>query len=306
MKLTFATHIERGLWRHLLGCQLFIYCLALTAFGSPTVATAQDSIEPEFVTVSTPYYRPDLVNFEPPLGTYSYGVSWQGIPAASAEVTIDQAGANYLVSASAKTASAIDLFYTLRYRADGEFSAIDMQPHKVTIRNQEGSKVRSVDMSFLGDGEVFTVRSQNNQKPAKIVRFNPNNNMLDPFSATVLARSLDWSVGKSFDFDIFNGKSRYLITMTAIDEAQVEVNGKKHDCWVVSPTVKNLTNTKANNKLREAKMYVTKDRSRDVLKIVSEVFIGAVTIELESFKPSNSQTAYARLNLAKEVPSKVR
>ena len=255
---------------------------------SPSTSWAADTyVEPQLVQVSTPTYQPDFQRFDPPLGTYTYGVFWQGIPAATATVTIDQDGPSFKISALAKTAQAIDLFYTLRYQAEGTLSAFDFQPEKTVIRNQEGSRIRNVDMSFLADGEVFVTRSQNNNKPATLLRFNPHNNMLDPFSAAFLARSLSWERGSHYEFDTFNGKSRYLIGLTVVDEATVTMNGHTSECWVVKPTVKNLTSAKSDSKLREARIYVTKDSRRDVLKIESEVFIGTVTTELEAFAPAH-------------------
>jgi hypothetical protein len=54
----------------------------------------------------------------------------------------------------------------------------------------------------------------------------------------------------------------------------------------MSPRVRNLTTTKAVEKLREAFIYVTADKFREVLKIESSVFIGSVLTELDSFVPA--------------------
>lgn len=251
--------------------------------GPDSVVISNLGARADLVKVSTPPYKVDFSNFEPRLGEYKYGVSWQGIPAASASVTVRKEGAQFYLSAFARTARAIDMLYALRYQADGIVSAFDLMPERTVIRHQEGSRIRNMELSFTPNGEVFTVRTQNNKKPAEILRFDPENQMFEPFSAALIARTLDWTKGNSYAFDTFNGKSRYLITLTSVGEESVWLNGKSHDCYVISPTVKKLTENQKADKLRTAKIYVTKDNRRDIIKIVSEVFIGSVVTELESF-----------------------
>jgi hypothetical protein len=57
---------------------------------------------------------------------------------------------------------------------------------------------------------------------------------------------------------------------------------------VITPRVRNLSTTKPRSKLREAFIYITDDDQHEVLKIVSSVFIGSVTTELESFVPASA------------------
>jgi hypothetical protein len=60
---------------------------------------------------------------------------------------------------------------------------------------------------------------------------------------------------------------------------------------VITPRVRNLSTTKPRSKLREAFIYVTDDDQREVLKIVSSVFIGSVTTEMESFVSSEESSS---------------
>ena len=83
------------------------------------------------------------------------------------------------------------------------------------------------------------------------------------------------------------------ITLTAIDKVQMEVNDVQKTVFVIRPTVKNLTNPEANKKLREAKIYVTDDKDREILKIASDVFIGTVTTKLISYTPDRSTVTEA-------------
>ncbi|RMG44422.1 MAG: DUF3108 domain-containing protein [Candidatus Dadabacteria bacterium] len=256
--------------------------------GSVATATAlaeeRDALE--LVKVSTPVYRPELSSFEPRFGTYVYETSWQGIPAAELEVKVEPEQLRYRVIAKARTYRAIDLFYRLRYRAEGVISAVDFLPFRTVIDHHENSRYTFTDIRFNKDGSVHTVRFKKG-KGTKVKDFNPHNFMLDPFSAAFLARSLRWKEGQSRVFDTYNGDTRYLITLTAKERIKMKVNGEEKNVWVIMPKVVKLTTGKKNKKLRAAWIYVTDDNQRDILQIVSKVFIGSVKTKLVSFTPSS-------------------
>ena len=56
--------------------------------------------------------------------------------------------------------------------------------------------------------------------------------------------------------------------------------------WVISPHVRKVTDPDGPQKLHSAKIYVTADKSRDVLQIVSKVFVGSVKTKLVDFEPA--------------------
>jgi hypothetical protein len=248
--------------------------------------STDENLTADTVVVKTPSYRPEDPNFNPPLGTYTYTTSWEGIPAATLTVSISHEGKNYRVISTAKTARAIDLFYKLRYRGEGLVLASDFTPIKSIFNQTENSKERNTQITYMNDGDILAVRSEKG-KDAKVLRFNPHNMTLDPFSASLLARSLNWEVGQTREFDTFNGKSRYLLSLTAEDKVKMRVNGEDKEVWVIVPHVSNLTSKASDKKLRSAKIYVTADNSRDVLKIVSSVFVGSVTTSLDGFEPES-------------------
>lgn len=265
----------------------FIADLRAEAIDVATADSQVSEISPtaDLVRVSTPNYTSDVRQFKPKLGVFTYEAAWQGIPAADMDVEVDTDGLHYFINVSAKTYSAIDIFYRLRYEANGILSAPDFLPLKSTFDQKENSRARITEITFMDSGEVRSYRKRADRE-AETMQFDPQNFMLDPFSAAFLARALDWKLGDSKKFDVFNGKSRYLITLTAVDKIQMEVNGVSRDVWVISPLVDNLTAKKANKKLREARIYVTADGDRDILKIASSVFIGEVTATLTAFSPT--------------------
>lgn len=277
----------------------FATAAVASIFCAPMAARSDDYISPDLIKVSTPTYKPWSGDFDPPLGTYTYTVSWEGIPAATATVKIDEDGVNYQVSANAETYSGIDLFYKLRYTMDGVLAGEDLAPITSSTSHRENSRVKTLDIKFAPSGEISAVREQVGKEGSKAeVKFVSNNPTLDPIGAAFLARSLQWERGASKTFDVFNGKSRYLVTLTAQDRTQIEYRGVMRDVWVITPRVKNLTTTEPVQKLRNAKVYVTTDSAREILKIESSVFIGSVYTELDAFEPKidpNSPMRMAQL-----------
>jgi hypothetical protein len=235
------------------------------------------------ISVQTEVYKPDFKNTQFEYGTYEYDASWEGIPAASATLDLKPEGGNYRLVATAKSASGIDIFYKLRYRAEGLLD-YSYSPIRTFITHKENSRERIIDMTFNKDGSVRSIRTTKG-KGTEVEEFNPNNFMLDPFSSALLARSLSWDVGESKTFDTFNGKTRYLITLTCESEKTMKVNGEDRKVWIIVPQVKNLNNPEKDRKLRRAEIYVTADKYREVLQIKSSVFIGNVYVKLRSFKP---------------------
>jgi len=248
---------------------------------------ADDYISPDLVKVTTPLYRPNKQIFRPKLGVYEYSVGWEGITAASCAVTISRKDDTYVVDAAARTYTGVDLLYKLRYEAIGTISAEDFSSISLSIDHRENSRRKNIEMSFQPDqGSITATRGKGADDPEKkTVSFSPNNLTLDPIGAVFLARGQEWNIGDTKHFDVFNGKSRYFISLSAIERTTINYKGEQRPVIVISPQVRNLTTTKPRAKLREAFIYVSDDESRDVLRIVSSVFIGSVITELESFTP---------------------
>ena len=267
---------------------LFLTCWLFVVVLSSAPVQCQEFSGPDTVQISTPLYRVSAGAFLPPYGTYSYDISWQGIPAASAMITCEPVGQYLRVVATAQTAKGVDLLYKLRYRAEALLSSADFLPYRTTISQTENSRQKYTQIGFENDGQVFSFR-QTVGEESKELRFNPGNFMLEPFSAAFVARGLEWNLGDTKQFDTFNGKSRYLISLTDVEEGELEINGERRPVFVLQPQVINLTNNKQSKKLRRALIYISRDSKREILKLESSVFIGTVKASLDSYQPAPSE-----------------
>lgn len=278
---------------------------AVTLIGSSQPVRADDYISPDLVKVTTPRYSAAHTRYKPRLGTYEYSVGWEGITAASCTLTVTEQDGKYVIDAAARTYSGVDLLYKLRYEAVGTLSGDDLSPVSLTIDHRENSRHKNIEINFDQDlSSITAVRSKGENDPdKKTVSFTPQNFTLDPIGAAFIARSLEWDVGDSKQFDVFNGKSRYYISLTAVEKTTIDFKGEKRDVIVISPQVRNLTTTKPRSKLREAFIYLSDDEEREILKIESSVFIGSVSVDLESFTPPDSRTPPIELVRAGEDSS---
>jgi len=258
--------------------------LSLMASILGASSSQAEELKAEDVKIFTPAYSPKFEAFEPPLGEYVYKVAWEGIPAADVKVKVQRDEDVFKVTTKAKTYSGIDLFYRLRYRAEGVISATDLTPIRTEIDHRENSRHKVTRINFTDSGNIRAVRYRQGEETEDIT-FNPKNFTLDPISASFLARGIDWKVGETKQFDTFNGKSRYLISLTAKALKKLEIAGREREAWEIVPRVENLTDPGADKKLREAKIYLSTDKAREVLKIVSSVFVGSVSTTMVKFEP---------------------
>jgi hypothetical protein len=266
-------------------CFLFLALLGMALAVFQSLLLWAQSIPPDQVKISTPVYSPSL-SFKPLLGLYTYSVSWNGIPAATLELKVGRKGDDYELKARAQTAKAIDLIYRLRYYSETVISAKTLMPkHSISV-TKANSREKRTELEFLPNGEIHSIQKERRGKQ-ETLQFDPANFTLDPYSTGFLALSQDWKAGDKRQFDTFNGKNRYLIELTALEETEITVGGKTRKAAVIRPTVKKLTTTDPDpKKLREARIYVSTDDSRELLKISSEVFIGSVNTNLEAFTPA--------------------
>jgi len=129
------------------------------------------------------------------------------------------------------------------------------------------------------------------------LKFDPDNFTLDPYSVGFLAMSQEWKVGESRRFDMFSGESRYLIEFTAVERTEITVNGALRQAIVLCPSVKKLTDTgKDSNdkKMRAARIYISADQSREILKISSDLLIGSVDTVMVGFSPTPNPALTAK------------
>jgi hypothetical protein len=278
----------------------------IVALCSLCVSTATaEFIEPGDISISTEKYSPVATNFAH--GTYIYDVTWQGLPVATAKVQVDEnnsaADSLLRVEASAKTAKLIDLFYKMRFRSESFFDSSSLRPKSFSSIQKENSKEKIHRVRFDDEGQIQSEYVRDGvQKNHRV--FHSDNFTLDPISAAFVARSLPIEIGTKKDFDVYNGKHRYLISFEVTARENIKIDGKTYDAFKVVPSVEKLTDTKGENRLKSAFIWISADESREVLALDSSVLVGKVKARLVGFvpNPTRANTSLAEGKMVKINP----
>lgn len=266
--------------------------LVLVVLSFLAQPAAADYIQPEQVSIKTESYVPRDTNFD--FGTYDYAVNWQGIPVAKSSVAVipgrtENGVKTITVRATVETSSVIALFYKLKHVSESVFRADSMAPIIFSSVQTENSRTKSREVRFGNEGQISSTLwswKTGAAVPEEQHDFKSENTTVDPITATFLARSLEVNEGQEVGFDVFNGKHRFLITLKRGATEKVKVNRIVQEAFRVTPGVKKLTDTEGEKRLREATIWVSTDGRRNILKLESKVFVGAVRAELIRFTPS--------------------
>jgi hypothetical protein len=258
-------------------------------------------IPPSKVVVQTKAYQPRQIDF--PRGSYDYEVSWEGIPVGTATVRVGTTyrdGKKMLdVEATARSAGIVGLFYKLRHRSESIFSAEEIRPMLFVSQQTENARFTNLAITFSANGSInakITKGKLNTEGKTEEVSFKSDNTTFDPISAAFLARSVLADAGQDVSVDVFNGKDRYLVTLRPMGREKINVHGKEYDAFKIVPTVQKLTDTEGEKRVRKVYLWLSSD-SREVLKVESNVRLGAVGAKLVRFVPdagSEPDTSAAR------------
>lgn len=276
-----------------LATKCVFFGLAALALVTAQIAVA-DYIQPGLVKIKTESYTPGKTDF--PRGTYEYSIDWQGIPVGKAsiitrdsEIPSGITSNQPLVSVMAKatTSSVISIFYSLVHVSESIFHADSLKPISFYTVQTENSKTKSREVSFDSSGHIKAVIwKKGSPAPEEQFDFISENATFDPISAAFLARTLPVELGKEFSFDVFNGKHRFLITLSVEAIEKISVGGVIREAYRVTPNVKKLTDSEGEKRLRKATLWISTDANREVLRLKSEVAVGSVNAELKRFVPA--------------------
>ena len=211
-----------------------------------------------------------------------YRGSWIGIPVASAEIQTTPLLINgrkyYHARVRASTWKYLELIWKMRDFVESVFDSETMQPRRFVFRQRENRKKTDTTATFDPDSKKWTVRRR---EGAKVKDFEfVSHSTLDPISAVYWARSLDFKIGDTLRLEVFGGKSRYLVMLDVVGKEQVTVGDNSFDAYRIVPHVWNISGSGYADRVREATVWISADKGRRPLKIVTQVFIGSVSIEL--------------------------
>ena len=212
-----------------------------------------------------------------------YRVAWNGIPAASATVEITPAQIDgresLIIKATAGTNRFVDLFWTFRGTVRSTLRAADLTPVEfVYDRHMAGKPYRTrIDFERHSARSVY-VRGSHRQESAI-----DGPDLIDPITAIFRARASGARPGDTLSYDVWTGESRFRVKLAVGQPEPIEVPAGRFRALRIVPEVWKIGATRElDTRLRTATIWVSDDPSRTILRIRSDIFIGAVTVDLVS------------------------
>lgn len=221
-----------------------------------------------------------------------YEASWSGIPVAQAVIHTSPIVVDgkkfYEVKIEANTLKYLDPFWKMRDSIESLFKARTLQPYRYVFHQRENRKVADTTAVFdPGDKKWVVSRQQGD----KIRQFEfASGNTLDPVTAAYLARSVDFKVGDTLRLEVFGGRHRYLVSLHVVGRERVTVKAGVFDSYKITPRIINLTRSGYAKRVRQVTAWISADEKRRPLKVVSEVFIGSINIEMVGEKSSGEKS----------------
>jgi hypothetical protein len=298
--------------RHLI-IKISLFFIAYCSLSSASRVYSEEKVKKVHIedtspSISTPKYSTAIDSFHPPLGTYKFSIKWGKVKAGKATIEVSRDQDFYNIHVRAKTLNTVNKFYKLRFRGETQLSANNLTPFKTKMYQRTNDRAKEIEITFHDDGEIESVRHKYKDKIKKkteIRKLNTENFTLDPVSAVFIVRSLDWEKGVSRVFDVFDGKSRHLITITCAGKQKKDVLGETRETWVLVPTVKNITKGEDSSEVGAIKVYLSTDKAKELLIIEGDVMVGKIITRLESFTPLEA-VAPSQVPAKKGEPKEVR
>jgi hypothetical protein len=251
---------------------LIMAIVFLLVLGTNTAAlSSQQSGQPPIITNS----------FNPHLGTYYYEIHWGALPVATAKIIVQKDGPHYSLTSDQQTIGLIDRIYRFHYRGKTVVRTEDLSPMAIVIQEQKGRQKRTLKAQYRKDQSIEVVETVlEKKKPPETDTYDISSetHAIDMYSAILLVRSLDWREGRVQQFEVFTGKKRYAVSMKCIGKGILKLNKKQIPAWIIRPHVLKLGDPNAKPRHTNARIYLSADESRDLLKIKTDIGIGGALV----------------------------
>jgi hypothetical protein len=211
-----------------------------------------------------------------------YRIAWNGLPAAYATIDVtpgQYAGdVGYAISASASTNAFVDLFWRFRGNARATFLADRMTPMSFSYERRTNSTPEVTWIDFhAGSARTRSVYIKRERRKELDI---DSADLVDPITAAFRALSSDVRVGEQLGYRVFTGEAEYRVVLSVQAEDAIEVPAGHFEALKIEPEIIRVDPEERDRRLRRATIWVTRAPLRTILRIRSEVFIGAVTLDL--------------------------
>ncbi len=271
--------------------------LFLAALPVPAPAASPDSIaSPAPVTLPAWYSRlsPDVPGTFPPPRLYSanYRVAWSGLEAArvDTEVTSPGDGAQIRTSVHASTTGMARTLYKLDAVHLSVIDRRTFRPQYLDQTEHGSHKDTSTHVDFTADGATRSnrdlTRGKTDDAPHKPRHF-AYPGLFDMEGVLLELRSLPLAVGDEKTYLFMTSGSPYLATVKVLGRETVHVRAGGFPsirCSLQLEKVGKNGSLEPRKGFKSGEAWLSDDANRLLIKAQTDLFIGAVSLELETVK----------------------
>jgi len=223
---------------------------------------------------------------------YRYRVTWNGIPAAQATVRfterLPREPSIAHVWVELRTNRLVDLLWSLRAQSWADVDASTLRPRHFTFDRRINGKPELTQVEADGDG-LLTGRYA---RPWRYRLIEVNDaNVLDPMAAILRVRQALPAVGDSDTYDVFTGEARYRIEMRRSASETINVPAGRFSAARIEPVLWRLDQAGPDRRVRHLTLWVTETPPHTLLRVRSEVFIGALYADLTEWSQDGAASA---------------
>lgn len=217
----------------------------------------------------------------------TYRIGWSGITAAKATVSVTRRGGNYDLAADTSTVGAARVLFPLDATLRSTADASSLRPLRVDQSERRRDRVIEERVRFSGDTAERTKEVKPSKGPPKQpeVKTYQSEVLHDFFSCFLALRSQRLAAGQTRTLAVMSPSVPYLITLTQRGTEKLKLESGEVDALKFSvdalSKVGNDGLAKPQKKFRKATVWVSNDERREILRVESQVFIGAVFMERE-------------------------
>lgn len=257
--------------RPLLACLLLLFANITVADATTDTAAPPASVVPPSVV---PTVAPPIEE------AFEYKLSWNGIPAAYLTMTYmdDEALSWSQLQAKVRTSDFVDLFWSLRGSLWGALDTRRWTSTGFSFHRYIRSEPESTVITIGDDGSMTGTHTRPGRDDEVQTLVAPG--LTDPAAAILEMRHRLPAEGETMSFDVFTGEARYKIDFTNVGRERLSLAGGEFDAIHLEPKFWRVG--KKDDRVRQMSWWVTADKPHTLLRIRSDVFVGAVYCDLVS------------------------
>lgn len=208
-----------------------------------------------------------------------FDLSWIGIYAGKAVLTVEKIDGKYFIKSRVDSADYISTFYKVEDTAQSIVDAsggVFGYPDNYRLKTREGRHRKNKEVVFDRKQKkaVFIDHRENEKK-----EFDLTGDVYDPISAFYSVRTMDLQVGTPVSVPMFDSKKMWTVEVEVIRKEKVEVPAGKFDTIVIRPKLQSEGIFKRSGDIF---IWLTDDEKKIPVLVQTEAPIGHITGELTS------------------------